>query len=170
MTGTDDQAPFTITRVFDAPRERVWHAWTKPDQLARWFGPKGVTTTVLAFDLRPGGMLHARMDNPGGGAMWAKFVYRDVNPPARLVWMHSFSDEKADIVRAPFFDGVWPLVLLTTVVFEDEGVRTRVTLTWQPFEASEDERRTFEGNKPSMTGGWTGSFDQLDAALAEDAR
>ena len=49
---------FRITRRFAAPRDRVWDAWTRPEQLARWFGPKGVTTTVLSFDLRPGGGLH----------------------------------------------------------------------------------------------------------------
>lgn len=60
---------FRIARNFDAPRQRVWDAWTKPDQLARWFGPKGVTTSVKSFDLRPGGILHARMDSPDGNGM-----------------------------------------------------------------------------------------------------
>ena len=54
--------------------------------LAQWFGPKGVTTTVLRHELQPGGLLHARMDVAGGGTMWARFVYRAVEPPARLVW------------------------------------------------------------------------------------
>lgn len=77
---------FTITRVFSASRQRVWDAWTKRDQLARWFGPKGVTATVQTHDLRPDGIAHIRLVRPDGGQMWAKFVYREVTPPSRLVW------------------------------------------------------------------------------------
>src|SRR3954470_21779242 len=80
----DPGPDFVVTRLFRAPRQRVWDAWTRPELLARWFGPKGVSTTVLRHELRPGGMLHARMDRPDGGSMWARFVYRAVEPPARL--------------------------------------------------------------------------------------
>ncbi|WP_428531825.1 SRPBCC family protein [Rhodopila sp.] len=156
---------FVISRVFRAPRPRVWDAWTKPDQLSRWFGPKGVTTTVQAHELRPGGVLHARMDTPDGGRMWARFFYREISAPSRLVWIHCFSDEHAGVVRAPFFDGNWPLELLTTVTFADEGPATRVTLTWAPLNATEIERRTFAANMGSMNQGWTGSFEVLDGLL-----
>jgi uncharacterized protein YndB with AHSA1/START domain len=159
---------FAITRVFNAARQRVWQAWTKPDQFTRWFGPRGVTTTVKTHDLRPGGILHSRMDTPDGGQMWAKFVYREVVAPSRLVWVHSFSDENAGVTRAPFFDGNWPLELLTTVTFEDEGTGTRVTLSWTPLNATSTERLTFANNMPSMNQGWTGTFDQLDAFLAAE--
>lgn len=158
---------FTITRVFDAPRERVWDAWTQAEQLGRWFGPKGSATTVLAFDLRPGGRLHASMDGPGG-RIWARFDYREVVPPSRLAWLHGFSNAEGERMRAPFFD-VWPLELLTTVVFEAEGEGTRVTLTWEPFEASEAERRAFIDLFASMKMGWSGSYEQLDALLAGEA-
>ena len=59
----------TITRVFDAPRELVFAAWTDPDQLARWFGPAGIETPreSVEIDLRVGGRLHLRMVRPGGG-------------------------------------------------------------------------------------------------------
>lgn len=163
---TADAETFVITRVFNASRQRVWDAWTKPDQLARWFGPKGVTTSVRQHDLRPGGILHASMDTPGGGKLWAKFVYREVTAPSRLVWLHSFSDENAGTTRAPFFDGNWPLELLTTVTFADEGAGTRVTLTWAPHNATEIERQTFAANKPSMSQGWGGSFEALEEFLA----
>ena len=156
---------FVMTRVFNAPRLRVWDAWTKPEQFAQWFGPKGTRATVRTLDLRPGGTMHASMESPGG-RMWAKFVYREVVAPSRLVWVHSFSDEHAAITRAPFFDGNWPLELLATVTFADEGAGTRVTLTWTPLNATEIERQTFVANRPSMTHGWTGTFEQLDAFLA----
>jgi uncharacterized protein YndB with AHSA1/START domain len=165
-SGAASADTFVITRVFNAPRQRVWDAWTKPDQLGQWFGPKGTTAMVKAHDLRPGGILHSRLDAPGGGTMWAKFVYREVTAPSRLVWVHSFSDEHANVARAPFFDGNWPLELLTTVTFADEGTATRVTLTWTPLNATEIERQTFAANMLSMNQGWTGSFEELDAFLA----
>lgn len=162
------KAEFSIERVFDAPRDLVWQAWSDPALLAQWFGPKGTTTTVITHDLRPGGFLHARMESPGG-LIWAKLAYRDIAAPARLVWVHSFSDEHANVVRAPFFDGLWPLELLTTVTFEEHGAQTRMRLTWQPIDASPDERRTFAAQVPSMNQGWSGSFDQLDLLLTKFA-
>ena len=108
--------------------------------LAQWFGPKGVTTTVLRHELEPGGMLHARMDRPDGGTMWARFVYRAVEPPARLVWAHAFGDAAGNAVPSPF-GGAWPLELLTTVTFEPAcGEATRVTLRWSPIDATAEER------------------------------
>lgn len=164
--GAATQPEFVITRVFKAPRRKVWDAWTKPEQIARWLGPKGTTTVVLHADMRPGGMLHSRMASADGHVMWGKFVYREVTEPSRLVWVHSFSDEHANVVRAPFFDGLWPLELLTTVTFEEEAAGTRVTLTWVPMNATPEEQATFAANMVSMTGGWSGSFDQLDLVLA----
>jgi uncharacterized protein YndB with AHSA1/START domain len=158
------QAEFRISRLFKAPRRLVWNAWTDPAPLAQWFGPKGVTTQVITFDLRPGGMAHSRMDTPDGHVMWARFVYREVEPPSRLAWAHAFSDENAGVVRGPF-DPNWPLELLTTVLFEDEDGGTRITLTWSPLNSTDIERQTFEAAIPSMTMGWTGSFDQLEAFL-----
>lgn len=159
---------FVITRVFKAPRQRVWDAWTKPKMYARWSGPKGVVTTVLQFDMRPGGIVHSRMEGPDGSGMYGKAVYREVVPPSRLVWVNSFSDEHANVI-APPFDQPWPREMLTTVAFEDEGADTRITLTWVPLGATPEEIRTFADNMMSMQGGWTGSFDQLDAFLAEPA-
>jgi uncharacterized protein YndB with AHSA1/START domain len=170
MTDTQTAIPeFVITRRFAASRKRVWDAWTKPELFATWFGPKGVTTTVLTFDFRPGGMIHARMDNhEHGSAIWGKFVLREVAEPSRLIWEHSFADADANIIPAPFFD-VWPLRLLTTVVFEDAGDGTGVTVTWVPLDATPEQQQAFAGQMSSMTMGWGGSFDQLDAVLAGDA-
>lgn len=159
---------FRISRRFDAPRERVWAAWTKPEQLARWFGPKGVVTTVLRFDLRPGGGLHARMVSPDGSGMFARFVYREVEAPVRLAWEHGFADEAGEFTDSPF-GGPWPLRLLTTVSFAEEGAGTRVTLTWSPLEVTAEEEAAFAAMMDSMTGGWTGSFEQLDDYLADSA-
>jgi Activator of Hsp90 ATPase homolog 1-like protein len=60
----------------------------------------------------------------------------------------------------------WPLVLVTTVTFDDDGARTRATLTWTAENATEIEIQTFAANMPAMDQGWTGRFDQLDTSLA----
>src|SRR3954470_5051360 len=140
MSTTDAAAQFVITRSFAASRERLWEAWTDPEQMSRWLGPKGTTGTTLAADLRPAGLLHWRMDGADGNTMWGRAVYREVTAPARLVYVQSFSTAEGEIARAPFFDGRWPLEMLTTVIFEEDGERTRVTLTWSPLNAEADEQ------------------------------
>ena len=159
----DGQRTFTISRTFAAPPDRVWAAWTDVAALTRWLGPAGTTSTVEHVDLRPGGLFHSRVDTPDG-PMWTRFVYRAVEPPRRLVCAHAFSDASAHAVRAPF-SPTWPLELLTTVCLEADGAQTGLTLTWEPLDASEAERQTFEAAMPGMAGGWTGSFDRLAAFL-----
>src|SRR5581483_2821307 len=157
---------FVITRVFDAPRETVWKAFTEPERMQHWFGPKGSQIVKSSMDLRVGGTYHGAMRNPDGQVMWAKFVYRDVAPPQRLVWVHSFSDENSGLTRHPL-SATWPLELLTTVTFEEAAAgKTRLTLRWSPINATEEERNTFAAAHQGMQGGWTGSFEQLDAYLA----
>lgn len=157
---------FSITRVFAAPRPLVWRAWTDPAMLVQWFGPKGCHATLLAMDLRPGGYQHSRMEMPGGKVIWGKYLYRTIEEPSQLVWEHSFADEHGNVAPSPF-GGAWPLGLLSTVTFEDVGEReTRITVTWVPMDATDEERAAFADAAASMTGGWGGSFDQLDAFLA----
>jgi len=157
---------FVIARIFNAPRQRVWDAWTQPEMLGRWFGPKGSTTTVLRSELRPGGMFHFRLEAPDGGRMWARFVYREIAPPSRLVWVHSFADERGELAHSPF-GGSWPMEMLTTVLFEEAGNATKVTLRWAPIQPTAEELRSFTDTKPSMRDGWGGSFEQLDTLLAQ---
>ena len=97
-----DAEQFVITRVFDASRERVWEAFTKPEHLQHWWGPKGFTMRTIKLDLRPGGMFHYSMRSPDGKEMWGKFAYREIAPPERLVFVTSFSDEAGNITRHPF--------------------------------------------------------------------
>ncbi|MFO1089053.1 MAG: SRPBCC domain-containing protein [Hyphomicrobiales bacterium] len=164
-----DTPRFTITRTFNAPRARVWAAWTKPEALAQWFGPKGSSGTILAFDLRPGGAWRGRMETPDGGAMYSKFVFREIEPMSRLVWVHGFADADGNRIRAPFA-AQFPLEMLTTVLFSDDGAGTKVTLTWTPLDATPEEEAFFASMMASMNGGWSGSFDQLDVFLAERGR
>lgn len=156
---------FTITRTFHAPRSKVWDAWTTPEALAEWFGPKGSSSVLLAFDLRPGGEWRGRMDMPNGGTVYSKFVFREVEPISRLVWVHGFADHEGNRARAPFAEQ-FPLEMLTTVLFTDDGDGTRIELSWTPLNATSEEEAFFASMMASMEGGWSGSFEQLDEFLA----
>jgi uncharacterized protein YndB with AHSA1/START domain len=151
---------FVISRTFDAPRDLVWKAWTERDQLMRWFGPKRFTMTAGSVDLRPGGVMHYGLRGPDGTEIWGRFVYREVAPPERLVMVNSFSDTAGGITRHPF-DPAWPLELLTRTTFEERDGKTTVTVTWSPLNATDAERKTFDGAHDDMRAGWTGTFDNL---------
>ena len=155
---------FTISRTFDVPRNFMWQAWTDPKLFAQWFGPKGWTAQVKTLDLYPGGILHSCLKTPDGHEMWAKFVYREVTPPSRLSWEHSFSDREGNLTRHPF-QAAWPLKLLTNIVFEEEGTQTKITLTWTPLDATEAECKAFAGEMVGMSQGWGGTFEQLTEFL-----
>lgn len=161
-----DTPRFTISRHFDAPRDRIWAAWTNVEQLQQWFGPKGWNNGLLAFDFRPGGEWRGRMETPDGAVMFSKFVFREIEAPSHLSWIHGFADEDGNRARAPFAPQ-FPLELLTNVRFAEEGKGTRVDLSWEPIDATREEQDFFASMMESMTGGWTGSFDQLDAFMKE---
>lgn len=162
---THQTEPMAIVREFAAPQEKVWAAWTDPKAIAQWMGPKGSTTELLEYDLRPGGLWRARMQHPAGIVLHTRFTFREVLPFSRLVYEHSFADEAGTIVTAPFFDH-WPHVILATVLFEEDAGKTKVTLLWEPLGATAEEVAMFDAQKPGMTAGWGGSFDQLEAYLA----
>jgi len=159
--------PFIITRVFDAPRDRVWKSWTEAERLKQWWGPKGFTVKQCKIDLRPGGIMHYCLQMPDGNEMWGKFVYREIVKPERLVFVNSFSDPKGGVTRHPGH-AAWPLEMLSTVTFEAQGGKTKVTVQWAPLDTWTDlERKTFDDGRESMKQGWTGTCDQFDAYLAK---
>jgi uncharacterized protein YndB with AHSA1/START domain len=125
--------------------------------ISRVFNSKG--------EVKPGGTYHYAMQVPAMGEVWGRWVFREIVPPERLVWVNSFSDRDGGITRHPMAP-TWPAELLTTVTFDDEDGRTRVTVRWVPINASDEERDTFIAAKESMQGGWTGTFDRLDEYLA----
>jgi uncharacterized protein YndB with AHSA1/START domain len=157
--------PFVISRVFNAPQRRMFEVWTEQDHLVRWFGPKGFTTAVAKMDFRIGGTFHYCMRSPEGHEMWGKAVYREIDPPRRVVWVTSFSDASGGFTRHPA-SATWPLEMLTTVTFEPAGSGTKVTVRWEPINATAEEIKTFDRARESMTQGWSGSFAQLDEYVA----
>lgn len=157
---------FVISRVFDAPRKLVWKAYTDRDDMMQWFGPKGFKMISATMDLRPGGVFHYGLEAPNGQKMWGKFIYREIVAPERIEHIVSFSDEKQGVTRHPMAPS-WPLQTLAKATFTDESGKTRITLRWSPYEATEEERKTFDAGHDSMRQGWGGTMDQLDEHLAK---
>ena len=160
--------PFVTSRVFDAPRERVWKGWTDAAELKKWWGPRGFKVHTAKVDLRPGGLFLYGMTAPDGKEMWGRFLYREIAAPKKLVCIVSFSDPQGGVTRHPWSPG-WPLHILSTVEFEEQGPRrTKVTVTWLPHEASDTERKTFEEGRDSMKQGWGGTLEQLAGHLRSE--
>ena len=157
--------PFEITRVVDAPRDRVWKAWTEAERLKQWWGPKGFKVHTCKVDLRPGGVFHYGMTTPEGKDVWGRFTYREIKAPERLVFIVSFSDPKGGVTRHPWSPN-WPLETLSTVSFEAQGGKTKVTVQWVPADsATETERKTFDEGRDGMKQGWGGTFEQFSDYL-----
>jgi uncharacterized protein YndB with AHSA1/START domain len=156
---------FSITRVFDAPREAVWEAWAHAESLAQWWGPKGFDIDVRRLEMKPGGMFLYSMKT-GSQEMWGRFIYREIVRPERLVFVSSFSDPDGNVTRAPFFDGNWPLEVVNTVTFTENGTKTVLDLRGGPINPTPAESAAFAANEASMQAGFGGTFDQLDTYLA----
>ena len=159
--------PFETSRVFDAPRAKVWQAWTEPARLKQWWGPKWFKVHTCKLDLRPGGTFLYGMTAPDGSDMWGKFVYREVSAPEKLVFIVSFSDPQGGVTRHPMSPN-WPRYVLSTVEFAEEAGKTRVTVRWTPHDATEAERKVFEDSREGMKQGWGGTLDQLEAYLGKN--
>ncbi|HYR27592.1 MAG TPA: SRPBCC family protein [Thermoanaerobaculia bacterium] len=155
---------FVISRTFAAPRDLVFKVWTDRDHLTQWWGPKGFKVFHCTNDPRPGGVMHYGMRAPDGGEMWGRWIYRAIEPPRRLEFISSFSDPEGNPAPAPFDDD-WPAEILTTIHFEEQDGKTTVTVQWVPYNATGAQRATFDAGRDSMTGGWTGTFTQLESYL-----
>ena len=137
-----------ITREFDAPRSLVFKAWTDPEHMVHWFGPRGFKSTVLKNDLRPGGAYRIHMLGPDGDH-WTQGVYREVVPPERLVMVGSWADAHGNPTR--------PETTLT-LLFEDHGGKTKLTLHNAVFESVTA--------RDAHQSGWNSSLDCLAEYLA----
>lgn len=141
----------TITRVFDAPREIVFEAWTDPTKLARWWGPKGFVNPVCTIDPRPGGALYIVMRAPDGAEHPMRGEIREIVPPERLV----FSFVALDAAGEAILDG------LTTVTFTAHKKKTVVILRSLAVAVVDQAASHLEG----MELGWTQTIDKLAAEV-----
>lgn len=155
---------YRLDRVFEAPRELVWRAWTDPEILHRWYGPN-IETIIHKFDLKPGGSWLNEM-KMGGNSDFSKMIFQEVDPPEKLVWHHSSSDSDWNIITSPMMAD-WPRVLLTTVTFEDMGDKTNVRLTQVPLEATDAELACFAAAMVHMDKGWGSGYAVMDKLFAE---
>lgn len=161
---TNDLPTYVLERMFNAPRELVWKAWTDPALLPRWYGPN-VETIIHGLDLKPGGLWLVEM-KWDGKSNYQRVEYAEVTPPERLVWLHSSADADWNVVSNAMMAD-WPRTLLTTVTFEADGDRTRMRLAWAPHEASEAEIACFAAAMDGMGKGWDAGMELLEALLAE---
>jgi len=156
VTSSADKKTFaerelTITRVFNAPREVVFKAWTDPKQLAEWWGPKGFTNPVCEVDPKPGGALKIVMRAPDGAEYPMKGVFREIVPPSRLVFTNIAVDK----------DGNHIIEGLTTVTFAEEGGKTKLTLQTRGVAVVDYAAAYLNG----MEAGWTQSLEKLEALV-----
>ena len=148
-----------ITRLFDAQLALVWKAWTEPEHLMKWWGPKNFTSPVCKMDFRVGGTYHWCMQSPEGQKFWTTGEFREIVPLERIVYSDSFADEKGNAVPASYYGmaGEWEMVGVVTVTFKEVNGKTTMTLTHVGLPSAEMEEMT--------SAGWNESFDKLAASL-----
>jgi uncharacterized protein YndB with AHSA1/START domain len=137
-----------ISRVIDAPRALVFRAWTEPQRIARWWGPRGFVTTQCGFDMRPGGAYCACMRAPDGREHCRSGVYREIVAPERLVFTYAWEDQSGQ--RGP--------ETIVTVSFAELGEKTRLTLHQAVFESADSCAAHREG--------WTSCLERFAEYLA----
>ena len=145
-----DSLDLVIERVFDAPRELVWKAWTDPEHVAQWWGPHGMKTRVDELDLRVGGNWRYVMTGPDGGEYPQQGTFREIVPPEKIVTSAVF-EVGSDA----------PQRQVLTYRFDDLGDKTKLTMHIE-HETAEQLRTqaAFELE------GWSSNFDCLDEHLA----
>ena len=162
---TEEEKTFRLERTVNAPRDTVWKAWTEVDRLKHWWGPTGFTMKNLKMDLRPGGLFHYCMTAPDGSDMWGRWLFHEVSPQDRMVYVNSFSDPEGNIAPVPF-SPTWPAEMLCTITFEDQGETTLMKLASIPINTDDAGFATFIEGFSSMTQGFGGTFRQLEDYLA----
>ena len=151
-----DPRELILSRVIDAPRERVFNAWTDPNQLARWWGPHGMMIPHCEIDLRPGGVFRTLMRAPDGTEYPTRGVFLEIVRPARIVFTDAFE---------PGFQPTAESFMTGIVTFEPFGEKTKLTaraLHKSPADREKHQQMGFHQ-------GWNESLDRLAACLAKYA-
>jgi uncharacterized protein YndB with AHSA1/START domain len=153
-----------IERVFDASVEKVWEAWTEPERIKKWWGPRDFTAPSIKNDFREGGKYLYCMHGPAGTEFdkdfWSTGVYKEIVPMQKIVATDSFADEQGNKVPATHYgmSEDFPMELLLTVSFEEIDDKTRLVLRHEGFPAGEDREGAAQG--------WNQSLDKLAESLA----
>jgi len=141
------QHELVITRTFDAPRALVFRAWTQPEHMVRWLGPRDFTAPSCKMDFRPGGAYRACICAPDGKEYWMRGIYREIVEPERLVFTFSWEEE-----------GERGRDTIISVTFGEQGGKTRMTFRQAFFETIE--------NRDSHLEGWSECLERLAQYLA----
>lgn len=147
---------FVMERVFDAPRELVFKAFSECKHLAHWWGPKGWTLPVCEIDFRPGGVWLYCMGGPDGEQSCGKAVYQEIIAPERIVYTDAFADADGNVLEG------MPEMLITVEFAEHEG-KTKLTNRARFASAADLEATLGMG----MVEGLTETLDRLEAYLAQ---
>ena len=153
-----------IERIFDAPREQVWQAWTDPELFMRWWGPSTFTSPTCRMDVRPGGRYVWSMRDPDGNDYYSAGTFLEVVPPERLVYTDSFADKDGNIIPPGAYgmSDAFPTELTVTVTLEDLGKQTKMRTTFSGMP---------EGPEKEMTAaGFNESLDKLTNAVTKQVR
>jgi uncharacterized protein YndB with AHSA1/START domain len=148
--GTSERE-LVITRTLSAPRELVFDAWTDPQHIAQWWGPRGFTTTIHEMEVKPGGIWRFIMHGPDGVDYPNQIVYNEVVKPERLVYTHG-SGEEDD-----------PRQFEVTITFAEQGNKTQVTMQTLFASAADLENAKQFG---AVEGG-NQTLDRLEEYLAQ---
>jgi uncharacterized protein YndB with AHSA1/START domain len=151
MTLLLNEQAVALTRVFDAPRSRVFECWTRAEHLQHWFGPKGFAIHSCEADPRPGGIFKLCMRSPDGKDYWVRGEYREVNAPSRLV-IRCAADDHAGVER---------LHETIEVSFTESHGRTTVVVNAVARGAGDEAAAMLKG----MDKGWAQTVDRLGAHL-----
>lgn len=144
-----------LTRIINAPREKVYDAWTQPELMKQWFTPRPWTTPVVETDVRPGGASLIVMRGPDGNEFPNRGVYLEVVPNERLVFTDAYA-KAWEPSEKPFMT-----VMLT---FEDAGDgKTKYTARARHWTVADREAHEKMGFHP----GWNKATDQLEALLSQ---
>jgi uncharacterized protein YndB with AHSA1/START domain len=148
----------TISRTFDAPVDIVWRAWTKPEIIKQWWGPKWFTTPYFIMDFKVGGKYLNCMRSPDDVDYWGTGVYKEIVPLKRIVCTDSFSNTEGKIISAALYgmSPDYPPEMLITIEFEDLNGKTKMTLTHEGVPEFDHE---------NCSKGWNQSLDKLDELL-----
>ncbi len=162
--GATGKRPFVFNRTLAAPVAQVWSMWTEPAHLARWLPPPGSRMHFVRRTIAVGQSTLFVIEGEHG-RMQVKADYLVLDPPRRIVYTQRFVDQERPV--PPPGVTAWPATLQTTVVLASEAPdRTRVTVTCEPHgDATPAELEAFARERAGMTGGWSSSFDALEALL-----
>ena len=150
-----------ISRIFNASVKMVWKAWSEPEHLKKWWGPKDYTSPFSKIDFRVGGKYLHAMRNAEGQEFWSTGTYTEIVPMKKIACTDSFSDKDGNALSAADVGmpgDNWPKELFVTITFEDLGGKTKMTLRHVGIP---------EGVMTEMTNaGWNESLDKLQVSLS----